>query len=109
RLAHGIRRRHEKLKGGPLTPDTLVALYLDRSAEMVVAILAVLKAGGAYVPVAPEYPQERTTFMLGDTAAFLVLTQRHHLARLDEWSAELATAPDLLAVDEESITLSEDE
>ena len=46
-------------KIGKLKPDTLVGLYLDRSLEMVISILAILKAGGAYVPISPEYPQDR--------------------------------------------------
>ncbi|MBD2798471.1 AMP-binding protein, partial [Xenorhabdus sp. 18] len=42
-----------------LQADTPIALYLDRSLEMVISILAVLKAGGAYVPISPAYPAER--------------------------------------------------
>ncbi|WP_415839124.1 AMP-binding protein, partial [Pseudoalteromonas byunsanensis] len=39
-----------------MTPGTLIGVYLERSVNMVVSILAVLKAGGAYVPLSPEYP-----------------------------------------------------
>ena len=61
-----------------LTPGTLVTLYLDRSIETIVAILALFKAGCAYVPVATDQPQQRTGYILNDTASPLILTQRHH-------------------------------
>ena len=55
-------------------PEALVALVLERSVEMVVAVLGVLKAGGAYLPVDPAYPEERVRFMLEDAGATVVLT-----------------------------------
>ena len=60
-------------------PAPLVAIMVERSAEMLVAILAVLKAGAAYVPVDPAYPEQRIRYMLQDCEARLVLTQRHVL------------------------------
>jgi len=54
----------------------LVALYLDRSVEMVVAILGVLKAGAAYVPLDPAYPKQRIAFALEDTGVSLLLSQQ---------------------------------
>jgi amino acid adenylation domain-containing protein len=68
RLAHSLR----DLGVGP---EVLVGICLERSADMVVALLAVLKAGGAYVPLDPAYPQERLAFMLTDAGVPLVLTQ----------------------------------
>jgi amino acid adenylation domain-containing protein len=56
-------------------PETMVGVCMDRSIEMVVALLGVLKAGGAYVPLDPSYPQERLRFMLHDTQILLLLTQ----------------------------------
>jgi amino acid adenylation domain-containing protein len=55
-------------------PERLVAIAMPRSADMMVAVLAVLKSGAAYVPVDPDYPPDRKTFMLTDTAPVAVLT-----------------------------------
>ena len=69
-LAHYLRELGVK-------PDDRVALCLERSLEMVVALLAVLKAGGAYVPLDPDYPPERLRFMLEDSQPVVLLTQSH--------------------------------
>ena len=50
-------------------PEVLVGVCLERSLELVVALLGVLKAGGAYVPLDPEYPKDRLAFMLEDAQA----------------------------------------
>jgi len=73
-LARLIRARHRQRTGYPLAAGTLVALYLPRGLEMVVAILAVLKAGAAYVPLDIHYPQERLDYLLQDAGAELILT-----------------------------------
>ncbi|WP_369981515.1 non-ribosomal peptide synthase/polyketide synthase [Xanthomonas bundabergensis] len=57
-------------------PDHRVAICMQRSVEMVVALLGVLKAGGAYVPLDPAYPAERLAYLLQDSAPSVVLTQR---------------------------------
>jgi amino acid adenylation domain-containing protein len=58
-----------------LGPGALAGVCLERSIEMVVALLAVLKAGGAYVPLDPSYPEERLSFMLDDAKAHVLLTR----------------------------------
>jgi amino acid adenylation domain-containing protein len=58
-------------------PDDRVAICIERSLEMIVALLAVLKAGGAYVPLDPAYPAERLRFMLEDSAPVALLTQAY--------------------------------
>jgi amino acid adenylation domain-containing protein len=58
-------------------PDTLVAISVERSLEMIIGLLGILKAGGAYVPLDPSYPQERLQFMLEDTKASILITQAH--------------------------------
>jgi amino acid adenylation domain-containing protein len=61
-------------------PGTLVALYLERSPDLVIGALGVLKSGAAYLPLDPTYPPERLVFMLNDSQAAILLT-RQHLAR----------------------------
>ncbi|MFL6236020.1 MAG: amino acid adenylation domain-containing protein, partial [Thermoanaerobaculia bacterium] len=63
------------LVGLGISPGDLVGLCLERSLDMVVAILGVLKAGGAYVPLDPAYPSERLAFMLEDSRVPVLLTQ----------------------------------
>ncbi|WP_225732725.1 non-ribosomal peptide synthetase, partial [Nocardia sp. JCM 34519] len=55
-------------------PDTIVAVALPRSAELIVALLAVLKAGGAYLPIDPAYPSDRLAFVLTDAAPVVMVT-----------------------------------
>jgi amino acid adenylation domain-containing protein len=75
RLAHYLARRG-------VGPERLAAVCAERSLEMIVGVLAILKAGGAYVPLDPAAPQKRLEFMLRDTGADLVLTQRRFIERL---------------------------
>ena len=67
--------------------ETLVAVCTDRSCEMLVAWLAALKAGGAFVPLDPSYPPERLGFMLEDSRAPVLLTQRSIATKLPAHSA----------------------
>lgn len=83
-LARYIRKQYQQITKQELTPDTLIALCLDRSHEMIIAILAVLKAGGAYVPMDPSYPEDRISHLLSDTKAVIVITQEHLHARLED-------------------------
>jgi amino acid adenylation domain-containing protein len=55
-------------------PETLVGVCMQRSTDLIVAILAVLKAGGAYVPIDPEYPTERLQYIAADSQLSLMLT-----------------------------------
>ena len=78
RLTYGeLDRRANRLarhlQASGVRPGDRVALLLERSAEMVVAILAVLKAGAAYVPLDPAYPAERLAFTLEDSGASLLV------------------------------------
>ncbi|MBL1198891.1 MAG: amino acid adenylation domain-containing protein [Nostoc sp. GBBB01] len=56
--------------------NQLVGICVERSLEMIVALLGVLKAGGAYLPLDPAYPQERLNFMLRDSQVSILLTQQ---------------------------------
>jgi amino acid adenylation domain-containing protein len=64
--------------------ETPVALFLERSADQVVAILGALKAGGAYVPLDPSYPKGWVGFVLRDTGAPVLVTRSELLASLPE-------------------------
>ncbi|HEY0733775.1 MAG TPA: amino acid adenylation domain-containing protein, partial [Herpetosiphonaceae bacterium] len=70
-------------------PETRVALFLDRSLDLVVALLGVLKAGGAYVPIDPSYPAERVAFILQDSDAAVLLTKVALLDRLPPHRAQV--------------------
>ncbi len=67
-VARELRRRGAK-------PDQLFGVMLERSFDLVTAVLGVLKAGGAYVPLDPAYPADRIEYMLEDSGAQLVLSQ----------------------------------
>ncbi|MBV9265441.1 MAG: amino acid adenylation domain-containing protein, partial [Acidobacteriaceae bacterium] len=58
-----------------VSPETLVALCMERSLDMLVGILAILKAGGGYLPVDPAYPCDRVAFMLRDAQVQVLITQ----------------------------------
>ena len=68
-LAHHLR------KFG-VEPDDLIGICVERSINMMVGVLGILKAGGAYVPLDPAYPRERLAFMLRDSGARLLVTER---------------------------------
>ncbi|MFD7841245.1 amino acid adenylation domain-containing protein, partial [Streptomyces sp. NPDC059761] len=69
RLAHRLRR-------SGVTTDSVVGVCLERSAELVIATLAVSKAGGAFVALDPEYPADRLAGMVEDTCAPVIVTER---------------------------------
>lgn len=74
-LAHYLRSRG-------VGPDVLVGLYMERSLEMMVGLLAIHKAGGAYLPLDPGFPQDRISFMLQDSQVPIILTQQRLVSDL---------------------------
>ncbi|HEX2909581.1 MAG TPA: amino acid adenylation domain-containing protein [Chloroflexia bacterium] len=68
-VAHYLRRLG-------VGPDVPVGLYMERSLDLMVALLGILKAGGCYLPIDPDYPPERLAFMLEDAQAPVLLTQK---------------------------------
>ncbi len=79
-VAHYLRKRG-------VGPDVLVGVCLQRSTELVVALLGVWKSGGAYVPLDSTYPAERLSFMVNDASVKVLLTQercRHLFASMHE-------------------------
>lgn len=64
----------QHLKSLGVGPDVLVGVCIERSLDMVVALLGILKAGGAYLPLDPSYPMDRLAFMLADSNAQVVIS-----------------------------------
>jgi amino acid adenylation domain-containing protein len=87
-----------QLRSMGVKPGVLVGICMERSVEMVVALLGILKAGGAYVPIDPAYPAERVDFMIEDSAMSFLLTQdrlrdglqqgRHRVASVEKLSLD---------------------
>ncbi len=98
------RARHlaRLLRSSGVGPEVRVAIALERSVEMVVAVLAVLEAGGAYVPLDPAHPPRRRTFILEDSRTRLLLTDRPEqegtpaTVRVLPWRS-LTPAPEMVA------------
>lgn len=79
-------------------PDTLVAICMERSLDMMLAIYGIWRAGAAYVPIDPEYPDARIAYMLKDAAAPVVLSQAQLRARV---TGMLSDDSKLLVLDED--------
>ena len=75
-------------------PEQLVAVAMERSAGLVVALLAVLKAGAAYLPVDPEYPADRTAYMLRDAQVMLLVCDQVMAARVPAGDVPRVVADD---------------
>ena len=86
-LAHYLRKRS-------VGPETLVAICMERSIEMIIGLLGILKAGGAYVPLDPAYPKERLAFMLEDARVTVMLTKERLLTTLPEHQARVCLDTD---------------
>jgi len=92
------------LRDKGIGPDRLVALCLDRSLELVIAVMGVIKSGGAYLPLDPAYPPERLKYMLEDAEPAIVVTQsgwkgalsspRTESIAIDDISATIRQLPD---------------
>ncbi|WP_413811165.1 amino acid adenylation domain-containing protein [Streptomyces sp. OE57] len=85
-----------ELRAGGVRPEGLVGVCLERSVELVVALLGVLKAGGAYVPLDPGYPPDRLRYLLADSGVRLVVADPGHPT-----SALFGDGVRLVAVDQE--------
>ncbi|HZL93732.1 MAG TPA: condensation domain-containing protein, partial [Vicinamibacterales bacterium] len=86
RRANRLARR---LRSAGAGPDVLIAVAVERSVDMVIAVLGVIKAGAAYVPCDPSYPPARLALMLNETRAPLLVTQSHLQARLPASGAQV--------------------
>ena len=77
------------LKSQSLASGTLIGICLDRSVDMMIALLGILKAGLAYVPLDPTYPDERLNFMISDAKIPILLTQQSLTAQLAKHPADI--------------------
>lgn len=98
------------LQGQGVGPETIVAVYLNRSLEMVIAALAVLKAGGAYLPIDPAYPAERSYFMLSDAQPHTLITHSQLKSNLQSPIANLLCVdtdwPKIASASEQNLAVS---
>jgi amino acid adenylation domain-containing protein len=83
-----------------VTSEARVGMCMSRSLEMIVALLGILKAGGTYVPIDPAYPTERLEFMLADSQASVLVTERGLVSRFS------ALPPRVVCLDEETVQLA---
>ncbi|WP_299411528.1 amino acid adenylation domain-containing protein [Acaryochloris sp. IP29b_bin.148] len=81
-LAHYLRHRG-------IDTDQIVGICVERSLEMAIGFLGIFKAGGAYLPLDPKYPSERLAFMIEDSQAPIILTQKHLLETLPSHNAQV--------------------
>ncbi|MBV9774709.1 MAG: amino acid adenylation domain-containing protein, partial [Gemmatimonadetes bacterium] len=93
------------LRGLEVGPETRVGVCLERTPELVVALLGILRAGGAYVPLDPAYPAERLAYMVKDAGARVVVTQDRLASRFPEADVTLVR----LDADRERIESASDE
>ncbi|HYG64197.1 MAG TPA: amino acid adenylation domain-containing protein, partial [Thermoanaerobaculia bacterium] len=93
-LSYAELRRRARLVAAYLrrlgvTPETPVALAVERSPEMIVGLLGILEAGGAWVPMDPDYPADRLRWVREDSGARVLLTQERLAARLPAGTGEV--------------------
>ncbi|HEX8273213.1 MAG TPA: amino acid adenylation domain-containing protein [Longimicrobiaceae bacterium] len=91
-VAAGLRARG-------IGPESRVAIFVDRSAGMLAALLGVLKAGGAYLPLDPAYPADRIAYILEDSGARAVLTERALAGALPAFAGEVVLLDEIPAGD----------
>ncbi len=78
-----------QLRAAGAGPDVLVGVFLNRSLDMLIAVLGVLRAGAAYLPLDPDYPRERLVFMVEDAGVKITLTQEDRLQDLPVQTPEV--------------------
>ncbi len=77
--------------------EDLVALYVDRSAQMIVAMLAIMKAGAAYIPIDPNFPADRIAWILEDASPKLILTETALAKKLNQTTVPIQFLETLIA------------
>lgn len=90
------------LKANGVGPDQMVGICLERSIDLIVAILGVLKAGGAYIPLDPSFPPKRMSYILEDAQAPLLLTQQKYVDLIPDATAKICLDRDWTQITQES-------
>ncbi|WP_217211465.1 MupA/Atu3671 family FMN-dependent luciferase-like monooxygenase [Streptomyces sp. AC550_RSS872] len=96
-LSEASDRLARELVGRGVGAESRVGICLDRSPELVVAMLGVLKAGGAYVPLDPDYPRDRLDVVVSDARLDLLVTRRRVAHRVAEGGVPLLDVDTVLA------------
>ncbi|MCU7495892.1 MAG: amino acid adenylation domain-containing protein [Ignavibacteria bacterium] len=91
-LAEKVKSRLERMN---LPAETPVGIYSRRSIEIIAGILGIFKAGLTYIPLDPEYPEERTNYMIGDAGISVVLTQAELSGRIRDKNLEAVILDDI--------------
>ncbi len=79
-------------------PGVLAGICVERSAAMVVGLLAILKTGGAYLPLDPSYPQDRLAFILEDANPLVVLTEQRAIESVSAYRGQIVDLDSLHAM-----------
>ena len=101
-LNHRANQLAHYLQAQGVRPDIIVGLCVERSIELIVAVLAILKAGGAYLPLDCSYPANHLNFMLENAQAPLLLTQSHLADRLPSAAQRICLDSDWPAIAQHS-------
>lgn len=100
RLAHYLN----KLGAGP---ESFIGVFLDRSPEIIVSILAVMKSGAGYVPISTAYPNDRIAYIMNEAKFQAVLTSSAYAGKLESIkSADAALSVNIIELDKEWATIS---
>ena len=98
-LASRARAWAGRLAACGIADEALVGIYLERSPEAIIAMMATLEAGGAYLPLDPSYPKERLEFMINDAGVRVLITDRKLRERLPDIGVEVLLADELPSAD----------
>ncbi|HEX8091300.1 MAG TPA: amino acid adenylation domain-containing protein, partial [Blastocatellia bacterium] len=85
------------LRGMGAGPEAIVGLFMDRSIDMIIGLLGIIKSGAAYLPIDPACPRERVAFMLEDSQAQILITERSLLGSLPDGSTKKICIDELWA------------
>lgn len=96
------------LKEKKIKAQQIVGIMIEKSIEMIIAILAIQKAGAAYVPIDPDYPEERVKYMLNDCKVSLLLTEEKCVKRLEFFEGEILNIYDKNLYEKENTNLEDE-